>query len=247
MSPISVEHAENQIKRLIGPNGERQEIFDFVCERTRPLGEGVYKNMLGIILSAHGRMLYETMTDQMGMSTTGSAKYKKEREKLQRRYDKLVASDYVEYLSDIVFRDAGELDDCIHQRPKFECQRDYDRVSNILFTEQQQDLLKYDSVRINLEWSKREYADLLEKGLDKFCPPTFKPTPDPENDTAPESRKRGGQETPWIKDFQKDVVDLLKNNGLNLAQSLETVNGILKAVFGKYEAFSTTEKRQQRM
>ena len=155
MTSISAEHAKNQIKWLIGSNGERQEIFDSVCERTRTLGEVTYKNVLGIILNAHDKMLYEKMNREMDTPSTEDKKYEREKKRLQKIYDQLLGSDYVEYVSDIKFRDAEDLKKCIHRRPKFQCQQDYNRLSNILFTEQQEDLLRYRSVRINLEWSKK--------------------------------------------------------------------------------------------
>jgi len=247
MSVISVEHAENLIKGIIGSNGNRQIIFNSICDHTRNLGEATYKNVLGIILSAHYEKLHEEMTGAMNTPTTEDVKYNKKVESLRKIYDKLVESDHVEYVSDIKFRDPEDLKECRHHRIKFHCQQDYERLSNILFTEQQTDLLKYESFRNNLKWLKREYPYLLGKNLDDYCRPIFKPTIDPEVDTDPEPDPRGRPELVWIKNFQKIAVDLFKDNGWTLKKSLETVRDILESVYGKSEQFSTTEKRQERM
>jgi len=247
MSVISVEHAENLIKGIIGSNGNRQKIFNSICDHTRNLGEATYKNVLGIILSAHYEKLHEEMNREMDTPSTEDKKHERKKERLQKLYDQLVGSDYVEYISDIKFRDPEDLKECRHHRIKFHCQRDYERLSNILFTEQQTDLLRYESVRTNLEWLKRDYPYLLGKNLDDYCRPIFKPTIDPEFDTDPEPDRMGRPELVWIKNFQKIAVDLFKDNGWTLTKSLETVRGILESVYGKSEQFSTTEKRQERM
>lgn len=250
MSVISVEHAKNLIKRIIGCNDERQKIFDSICNRTCTLGEATYKNVLGIILNVHYEKLHEEMNREMDTPSNEDIKYERGKGKLQKLYDQLVGSDYVEYVSDIKFRDPEDLKKCRHNRIRFHCQRDYERLSNILFTEQQTDLLRYESVRINLKWLKREYPYLLGKNLDDYCRPIFKPTidpDDPEFDTDPEPKRGGRPESVWIKDFQKIAVDLFKNNGWTLTKSLETVRDILESVYGKCEQLSATEKRQERM